>query len=42
MARLRHLARDYEGLAETLVALHSVALAMLVAHRLITIMIRSA
>jgi len=42
MARFRRLARDYERLAETLVGLHFVAFAMLMAHRFITFMVQSA
>jgi transposase len=42
MARFRRLARDYERLAETLVGLHFVAFAMLLAHRFITFMVQSA
>jgi transposase len=42
MARFRRLARDYERLAETLVGLHFVAFAMLLAHRSITFMVQSA
>ena len=41
MARFRRLARDYERLAETLVGLHFVAFAMLMAHRFITFMAQS-
>jgi transposase len=42
MARFRRLARDYERLAETLVGLHFVAFAMLLAHRFVTFMVQSA
>jgi transposase len=42
MARFRRLARDYERLSETLVGLHFVAFAMLMAHRFITFMVQSA
>jgi len=42
MARFRRLARDYERLAETLVGLHFVAFAMLLAHQFITFMVQSA
>jgi transposase len=42
MARFRRLARDYERLAETLVGLHFVAFAMLMAHRFIAFMVQSA
>jgi transposase len=42
MARFRRLARDYERLAETLVGLHFVAFAMLMAYRFITFMVQSA
>ena len=42
MARFRRLARDYERLAQTLVGLHFVAFAMLMAHRFITFMVQSA
>ena len=42
MARFRRLARDYERLAETLVGLHFVAFAMLMAHRFIRFMVQSA
>ena len=42
MARFRRLARDYERLAETLVGLHFVAFAMLMAHRFVTFMVQSA
>lgn len=38
MARFRRLVRDYERLAETLVGLHFVAFAMLMAHRFVTLM----
>jgi transposase len=38
MARFRRLVRDYERLAETLVGLHFVAFAMLMAHRFVTFM----
>jgi len=42
MARFRRLTRDYERLSETLVGLHFVAFAMLMAHRFITFMVQSA
>ncbi len=42
MARFRRLARDYERLAETLVGLHFVAFAMLLAQRFIAFMVQSA
>jgi transposase len=42
MARFRRLARDYERLAKTLVGLHFVAFAMLMAHRFVTFMVQSA
>jgi len=42
MARFRRLARDYERLAETLVGLHFVAFAILLAHRFVTFMVQSA
>jgi transposase len=42
MARVRRLARDYERLAETLVGLHFVAFAMLLAHRFVTFMVQNA
>jgi transposase len=38
MARFRRLVRDYERLAETLVGLHFIAFAMLMAHRFVTFM----
>jgi transposase len=41
MARFRRLARDYERLSETLVGLHFVAFAMLLAHRFVTFMAQS-
>jgi len=41
MARFRRLARDYERLSETLVGLHFVALAILLAHRFVTFMVQS-
>lgn len=41
MARFRRLARDYERLSETLVGLHFVAFAMLMAHRFVTFMAQS-
>ena len=41
MARFRRLARDYERLSETLVGLHFVAFAMLLAHRFVTFMVQS-
>ena len=42
MARIRRLVRDYERLAETLVGLHFVAFAMLLARRFVTFMVQSA
>jgi transposase len=42
MARFRRLARDYERLSDTLVGLHFVAFAMLMAHRFVTFMMQSA
>lgn len=42
MARFRRLARDYERLGETLVGLHFVAFAILMAHRFVTFMSESA
>lgn len=42
MARFRRLARDYERLGETLVGLHFVAFAILMAHGFITLMVQSA
>ncbi len=42
MARFRRLARDYERLAQTLIGLHFVAFAILMAHRFITFMVQSA
>jgi transposase len=42
MARFRRLARDHEHLAETLVGLHFVAFAMLLAQRFIAFMVQSA
>ncbi len=42
MTRFRRLTRDYERLAETLVGLHFVAFAMLMAHRFVTFMTQSA
>ena len=42
MARFRRLVRDYERLSETLVGLHYVAFAMLLAHRFVTFMVQSA
>jgi transposase len=42
MARFRRLLRDYERLAETLVRLHFVAFAMLLAHRFVTFMVQGA
>ena len=42
MARFRRLARDYERLSETLVGLHFVAFAMLMARRFVTSMVQSA
>jgi transposase len=41
MARFRRLARDYERLSETLVGLHYVAFAILLAHRFVTFMAQS-
>ena len=40
MARFRRLARDYERLSETLVGLHFVAFAMLMARRFVTFMVQ--
>ena len=42
MARFRRLACDYERLAETLIELHFIAFAMLMAHRFVTFMVQSA
>jgi transposase len=42
MARFRRLARDYERLGETLVGLHFVAFAILMAYQFITVMVQSA
>jgi transposase len=42
MARFRRLARDYERLGETLVGLHFVAFAILMARDFITVMVQSA
>jgi hypothetical protein len=42
MARFRRLTRDYERLAETLVGLHFVAFAMLLAQRFIAFMVQGA
>jgi transposase len=42
MTRFRRLVRDYERLAETLVGLHFVAFAMMMAHRFITFMVQNA
>ncbi len=42
VARFRRLAREYERLAETLVSLHFIAFAILLAHRFITFMVQSA
>jgi transposase len=42
MSRFRRLARDYERLSETLVGLHFIAFAMLMAQRFITFMVQSA
>src|SRR5512145_627405 len=42
LARFRRLARDYERLSETLVGLHLIAFAMLLAKRFIDFMIQSA
>jgi transposase len=42
MARFRRLARDCERLSQTLVGLHFVAFAMLMAHRFVTSMMQSA
>jgi transposase len=41
MTRFRRLVRDYERLAETLVGLHFVAFAMLLAHRFVAFMVQS-
>ena len=42
MTRFRRLVRNYERLAETLVGLHFVAFAMVMAHRFITFMVQNA
>ena len=42
MARFRRLARDYERLSQTLVRLHFVAFAILMAHRFVTCLTQSA
>ena len=42
MARFRRLTRDYERLAQTLVGLHFVAFAILMAHRFVTLIAQSA
>jgi transposase len=42
MTRFRRLTRDYERLAQTLVGLHFVAFAILMAHRFVTFMTQSA
>jgi hypothetical protein len=42
MARFRRLVRDYERLAETLVGLHFIAFAMLMAHQFIVPLSQSA
>jgi len=42
MARFRRLTRDYERLSATLLGLHFVAFAMLMAHRFVTFMAQSA
>jgi transposase len=42
MARFRRLARDYERLSETLVGLHFVAFAILMARRFVSFMVQSA
>ena len=42
LARFRRLARDYERLDDTLVGLHFVAFAILMAHRFVTFMVQSA
>jgi transposase len=42
MARFRRLVRDYERLSETLVGLHFVAFAMVMAHRFVTFMVQNA
>jgi transposase len=42
MARFRRLVRDYERLAETLVGLHFIAFAMLMAHRFVASLSQSA
>jgi len=42
LARFRRLARDYERLEDTLVGLHFVAFAILLAHRFVTFMVQSA
>jgi transposase len=41
LARFRRLARDYERLAETLVGLHFIAFAILLAQRFVTFMVQS-
>ncbi len=41
MARFRRLARDYERLPETVVGLHFLAFAIVLAHRFITFMVQS-
>jgi transposase len=42
MTRFRRLSRDYERLAETLVGLHFVAFAILMAHRFVNFIVQSA
>ena len=42
LARFRRLARGYERLQDTLVGLHFVAFAILLAHRFVTFMVQSA
>jgi transposase len=42
MARFRRLVRDYERLAETLVGLHFIAFALLMAHRFVVSLSQSA
>jgi transposase len=42
MTRFRRLTRDYERLSATLLGLHFVAFAMLMAHRFVTFMVQSA
>jgi transposase len=42
MARFQGMVRDYERLAETLIGLHSVAFAILLTQRFVTIMVQNA